>query len=217
MKSVLLIGLGKFGQSLAETLAAAGSQVMIIDTDADKITALADVVTNAVIGDPTNENVLRSAGITDYDCAIVCLTTNINANILLTIMLKELGVKKVVARAMNEGHRKVLERIGADMIVFPEQDMGEKLGYMLTKNNITDFVEFADYKIVELSVPESWIGKSLLELDLRRRYHVNVIAVSRADGSVDVSPSPDKAFTKGDRVSVIGSDSDIDKTVAQLK
>ena len=91
------------------------------------------------------------------------------------------------------------------------------MGYMLTKNNITDFVEFADYKIVELSVPESWIGKSLLELDLRRRYHVNVIAVSRADGSVDVSPSPDKAFTKGDRVSVIGSDSDIDKTVAQLK
>ncbi|MDD7675776.1 MAG: TrkA family potassium uptake protein [Eubacteriales bacterium] len=217
MKSFCVIGLGKFGQSLAETLAAAGSQVMIIDTDADKITALADVVTNAVIGDPTNENVLRSAGITDYDCAIVCLTTNINANILLTIMLKELGVKKVVARAMNEGHRKVLERIGADMIVFPEQDMGEKLGYMLTKNNITDFVEFADYKIVELSVPESWIGKSLLELDLRRRYHVNVIAVSRADGSVDVSPSPDKAFTKGDRVSVIGSDSDIDKTVAQLK
>ena len=217
MKSFCVIGLGKFGQSLAETLAAAGSQVMIIDTDADKITALADVVTNAVIGDPTNENVLRSAGITDYDCAIVCLTTNINANILLTIMLKELGVKKVVARAMNEGHRKVLERIGADMIVFPEQDMGEKLGYMLTKNNITDFVEFADYKIVELSVPESWICKSLLELDLRRRYHVNVIAVSRADGSVDVSPSPDKAFTKGDRVSVIGSDSDIDKTVAQLK
>ena len=217
MRSFCVIGLGKFGQSLAETLAAAGSQVMIIDTDADKITALADVVTNAVIGDPTNENVLRSAGITDYDCAIVCLTTNINANILLTIMLKELGVKKVVARAMNEGHRKVLERIGADMIVFPEQDMGEKLGYMLTKNNITDFVEFADYKIVELSVPESWIGKSLLELDLRRRYHVNVIAVSRADGSVDVSPSPDKAFTKGDRVSVIGSDSDIDKTVAQLK
>ena len=217
MKRFCVIGLGKFGQSLAETLAAAGSQVMIIDTDADKITALADVVTNAVIGDPTNENVLRSAGITDYDCAIVCLTTNINANILLTIMLKELGVKKVVARAMNEGHRKVLERIGADMIVFPEQDMGEKLGYMLTKNNITDFVEFADYKIVELSVPESWIGKSLLELDLRRRYHVNVIAVSRADGSVDVSPSPDKAFTKGDRVSVIGSDSDIDKTVAQLK
>ena len=217
MKSFCVIGLGKFGQSLAETLAAAGIQVMIIDTDADKITALADVVTNAVIGDPTNENVLRSAGITDYDCAIVCLTTNINANILLTIMLKELGVKKVVARAMNERHRKGLERIGADMIVFPEQDMGEKLGYMLTKNNITDFVEFADYNIVELSVPESWIGKSLLELDLRRRYHVNVIAVSRADGSVDVSPSPDKAFTKGDRVSVIGSDSDIDKTVAQLK
>ncbi len=217
MKSFCVIGLGKFGQSLAETLAAAGCQVMIIDTDSDKITALADVVTNAVIGDPTNENVLRSAGITDYDCAIVCLANNINANILLTIMLKEIGVKKVVARAMNEGHHKVLERVGADMIVFPEQDMGEKLGYMLTKNNITDFVEFADYKIVELSVPESWIGKNLVELQLRRRYKVNIIAVSYADGSVDVSPSPDKPFSKGDRVSVIGVDSDIDKIVSQLK
>ena len=203
MKSFCVIGLGKFGQSLAETLAAAGCQVMIIDTDSDKITALADVVTNAVIG--------------DYDCAIVCLANNINANILLTIMLKEIGVKKVVARAMNEGHHKVLERVGADMIVFPEQDMGEKLGYMLTKNNITDFVEFADYKIVELSVPESWIGKNLVELQLRRRYKVNIIAVSYADGSVDVSPSPDKPFSKGDRVSVIGVDSDIDKIVSQLK
>lgn len=216
MKSFCVIGLGKFGQTLAETLAAAGCQVMIIDTDSDKVTALADIVTNAVIGDPTNETVLRTAGVADYDCAIISLTTNINANILLTIMLKEIGVKKVVSRALNEGHRKVLERIGADMIVFPEQDMGEKLAYMLTKDNITDFVEFSNYKIVELTIPESWIGKNLLELELRRRYKVNVIAISRGDGSVDVSPAPDRAFEDGDRVSVIGNDDDIDKLVSQL-
>lgn len=216
MKSFCVIGLGKFGQALAETLAAAGSQVMIIDTDSDKVTAMADIVTNAVIGDPTNENVLRSAGVADYECAVVCLTTNINANILLTIMLKEIGVRKVVVRALNEGHRKVLERIGADMIVFPEQDMGEKLGYMLTKNNVTDFVEFSDYKIVEISVPRSWIGKNLLELELRRRYSVNIIAVSRADGNVEVSPDPSKEFLTGDRVSVIGTDNDIDRLMKQV-
>ncbi len=217
MKSFCVIGLGKFGQALAETLAKAGAQVMIIDTDSDKVTSLADIVTNAVIGDPTNEAVLRAAGISDYECAIICLTTNINANILLTIMLKEAGVKKVVVRALNEGHRKVLEHIGADMIVFPEQDMGEKLGYMLTKDNVTDFVEFSGYKIVEITVPGDWIGKNLVDLGLRQRYSVNVIAVSRADGSVDVSPTPTRLFVPGDRVSVIGADQDIDRLVKVVK
>jgi trk system potassium uptake protein TrkA len=217
MKSFCVIGLGKFGQSLAETLAKAGAQVMIIDTDSDKVTSLADTVTNAVIGDPTNEAVLRAAGISDYECAIICLTTNINANILLTIMLKEAGVKKVVVRALNEGHRKVLEHIGADMIVFPEQDMGEKLGYMLTKDNVTDYVEFSGCKIVEITVPEDWIGKNLIDLSLRQLYNVNVIAVSRIDGTVDVSPTPTRLFVSGDRVSVIGTDHDIDRLVKQVK
>ena len=214
MKSFCVIGLGKFGQAVAETLAAAGRQVMIIDIDSDKVTAMADMVTNAVIGDPTNETVLRAAGVADYECAIVCLNNNINASILLTIMLKEMGVKKVVARAMNDGHRKVLEHIGADQIVFPEQDTGEKLGYMLTKNNITDFVDFSDYKIVEMVVPEEWHGHSLMELGLRRRYSVNVIAVNLADGTVTVSPDPDRPFVEGDKISVIGSNKDIDKLIS---
>ena len=217
MKSFCVIGLGQFGQALAETLAAEGGQVMIMDTDSDKVTAMADMVTNAVIGDPTNESVLRAAGVADYDCAIVCITANINANILLTIMLKDIGVKKVISRACNEGHRRVLEKIGADMIIFPEQDMGEKLGYMLTKNNVTDFVEFSGYDIVEIEVPEDWIGKSLISLDLRRRCNVNLIALSLPDGTVNVSPDPPRAFVKGDRVSVIGSEKDMDRVVKLVK
>ena len=217
MKSFCVIGLGQFGQALAETLAAEGGQVMIIDTDSDKVTAMADMVTNAVIGDPTNESVLRAAGVADYDCAIVCITANINANILLTIMLKDIGVKKVVSRACNEGHKRVLEKIGADMIIFPEQDMGEKLGYMLTKNNVTDFVEFSGYDIVEIEVPEDWIGKSLISLDLRRRHNVNIIALSLPDGTVNVSPDPTRAFVKGDRVSVIGSEKDMDRVMKLVK
>ena len=118
MKSFCVIGLGSFGTAVAETLAADGKQVLVIDKDPDKITAMADVVTNAVIGDATNQQVLRSAGVQDYECVVVALAENVNDNVLLTIMLKDMGIKKVVSRAQNEGHRHVLERIGADMVIF---------------------------------------------------------------------------------------------------
>jgi len=214
MKSFCIIGLGKFGQTLAVTLAHEGHQVMVIDTDSAKVTALADIVTNAVIGDPTNEAVLRAAGVRDYGCAVVCFTQNINENILITIMLKEIGVPKVVTRALNEGHQKVLEHIGADMIVFPEQDMAEKLAYMLAKENVTDFIEFSGYEIVEMHIPDGWVGKNLVELDLRKKYKVNVIAVSGEDGkNADVTPAADRLFKSDERVTVIGNKRDIDKLV----
>ncbi len=216
MKSFCIIGLGKFGTSLALTLAAEGKQVMAIDIDADKVNSIADMVTNAVIGDPTNEAVMRSAGVADYDCAVVCMANNINASILLCIMLKELGVKKVVGRAINEGHEKVLRKVGADMIVFPEKDMGEKIGFMLSHQNVTEFIEFDGYQIIEISVPDAWVGKNLIELEIRRKYSVNVIALKSADGSVNVSPLPTRVFASGDRVSIIGEDRYIDRLTKQL-
>ena len=217
MKSFCIIGLGKFGISLAKTLADEGKQVMVIDTDADKINELADVVTQAVIGDPTNESVLRSCGLADYECAVVCMTKNINDNILLSIMLKEAGVKKIVSRAANEGHKKVLEHLGVDMIVFPEQDMGEKFGYMLSRDNVTEFIDFHGYQIVEFSTPSAWLGKNLVELELRGKYGINVLAVTDTDGNVLVSPSPTRTFQRGDSVSVIGTDKDVDKLIKQIK
>lgn len=217
MKSFCVIGLGKFGTSLALNLAEEGNQVMILDNDSDKVTALADMFTNAVIGEATNETVLRSAGVVDYECAVVCFTENINQNVLLTIMLKELGVKKVVARAANDGHRKVLEHIGVDVIVDPEKDMGEKLAFMLTKDNVTEFIEFSGYKLIEVKVPDEWIGKNLIDLDVRRKYGINVIAVTRAgDDVADVSPAPTRIFSKGEKMSVIGSDRDIEKLMKQM-
>ncbi len=216
MKSFCIIGLGKFGTALAETLARDGKQVMIIDTDADKINSMADTVTNAIIGDPTNESVLRAAGVADYDCAVICMTTNVNDNILLTIMLKELGIKKVVVRAINEGHQKVLKRIGADLIVFPEKDMGEKLAFMLGRDNVTEFIEFHGYQIVEIKVPDDWEGKNLIELEIRRKYGVTVLAINDESGNVDVSPMATRVFKKGERMSVIGTDRDIEKLTRQL-
>jgi trk system potassium uptake protein TrkA len=216
MKSFCIIGLGKFGMSLAQTLAAEGKQVMVIDIDADKVNAIADFVTSAVIGDPTNETVLRSCDVGAYECAIVCMAKDINANVLLTIMLKEQGVKKVVARAINEGHQKVLEHIGVDMIIFPEKDMGEKIGYLLSRDNVTEFIEFHGYQIVEIKVPASWVGKDLIQLEIRKKYGVNILAINDDEGNVTVSPLPTRVFCEGEKVSVIGTEKDIDKLTKQI-
>ncbi len=216
MKSFCIIGLGKFGMTLAETLAKDGKQVLVIDADESKINYLADIVTNAVIGDPTNENVLKAAGITDYDCAVICFANNVNDNVLLTIMLKELGIKKVVARALNEGHQKVLERIGVDSIVFPEKDMGEKLAYLLGRENVTEFIDFHGYQIVEIRVPHVWEGKSLIELDIRRKFGVNVLAITDRDGKVIVSPSPSRVFGADEKMSVMGTARDVERLTKQI-
>ena len=217
MKSFCVIGLGKFGTSLALSLAEEGNQVMILDSDADKVTALSDMFTNAVIGDATYEKVLRSAGVSDYECVVVSFTGNINHNILLTIMLKEMGVKNIVARASNEGHKKVLEHIGVDLIVDPEKDMGEKLAFRLTKDNVSECVEFSGYKLIEMKVPDEWKGKNLIDLDVRRKYGINVIAVTgEKDGEADVSPAPTRLFKEGEKMLVVGSDKDIEKLMKQF-
>lgn len=211
MKSFCVIGLGKFGTSLATHLAKAGHQVMIIDTDSDKVTALADIVTHPVIGDATNESVLKASGIENYDCAIVSFSKNINENVLLTIMLKELGVKKIISRYDNDGHKKVLEHIGVDMVTCPENDMGEKLAFMLARDNVTEFIEFSGYKMVEMRVPEEWIGKSIIDLNVRRKFGINIIAVSEEGKKADVFPAPTKVFCEGEKMSIIGSDKQIEK------
>lgn len=217
MKSFCIIGLGKFGTSLANALVSAGKQVMIIDNDTEKVTMVADCVTNAVIGDATNMNLLKASGVADYDCAVVCMTENISDIILVTIQLKELGVKHVIARAVNDGHKKVLEHIGADEIVYPEYDMGQRLAFRLSHSSITDFVQFKGYKVVEMVVPEAWVGKDLITLNLRKAYGVNIIAVRYIDGRIDVSPSPTRVFNSGEIVSVVGDDKDIELMTGKVK
>lgn len=216
MKSFCIIGLGKFGIALANALVDAGKQVMVIDVDTEKVTEIADNVTNAVIGDASNMNLLKASGVADYDCAVVCMTSNISDIILVTIQLKELGVKHVIARAVNEGHKKVLEHVGADEIVYPEHDMGERLAFKLSNTSIEDFVQFKGYKVVELVIPESWEGKDLITLNLRKNFGVNVIAVRYTDGRLDVSPSPTREFSAGEIVSIVGDDHDIDKLTSKV-
>ncbi len=209
MKSFCIIGLGKLGQTLAESLTADGKEVLVIDLDADKINMIADNVTNAIIGDCTNDAVLKAAGVADYECAIVCIAENINANVLLTLKLKEMGIKTVIARAINDGHRRVLEKVGADMIIFPEKDIGERLAFTLARDRVTDFMEFKGFQIAEITVPEKWIGKTVIELDIRKKFGINIIAITANDGTVTVSPSATRPFMKGDLVSIVGSDEQV--------
>lgn len=218
MKSFCVIGLGRFGQTLAVTLARNENQVMVIDINADIVNALADTVTNAVIGDPTNEAVLRASGVKNYDCAVVCLSSSINDNLLVTLSLKDLGVPMVVSRAISDQHKRILEKIGADKIIFPEQDMGEKLAYMLDKNNVMEYIEFSnDYSIVEVKVPHSWVGKSIIDLEIRKRYGVTIIAINTTGSlNMDISPLPTRIFTQNDLVTLMGENTAIDKIAKAL-
>ena len=214
MKSFCIIGLGRFGQTLAKALVRNGHEVVIVDENEESVNALADYVSDAVIGDPTNEAVLRQAGAADSDCVVIAMSNNLSDCIITTLILKDLGAKKVVVRSNSDLECRVLEKVGADMVVFPEQQMGEKLAYSLDKHNVMDHIQFSnEYSIVEASVPTEWIGRSLIELNVRREYGVNVIAVTDANGKMNISPDPKKQFEVGERVTVIGENRNIDKLV----
>lgn len=211
-RSFCIIGLGRFGQTLAVNLARTDHQVLVIDSDDNIVNAMSDIVTNAVVGDPTNEAVLHAAGVRDYDCVVIASADSINDSILITLTLKEMGIPQVVARASSDQHRRVLEKIGADMVVFPEQDMGEKLVGILDRNNVLEYIEFSDkHSIVEVALPEKWVGKSLAELDVRRQYGVTVLAVSDPDSGMNISPDPTKPFTGNETVALLGENTAIDK------
>ena len=187
--------------------------MLAIDESPERIEAIADLVDEAVVGDATNEQLLRAAGVGDYDCAMICITS-VNENLLLAIMLRELGVKWVAARAINAGHKKVLERIGVDEIVFPEQDTGERLGFLLARDRVTDFIEFAGHQIAEIHVPQKWIGRTLVDLQIRTRYGANVVAVRNAAEEVgDVTPDPMRPFAEGDLVTLFGTAASISKLI----
>lgn len=216
-KSFCIIGLGRFGQTLAINLAKTNHQVLVIDPNEDIINVMSDTVTNAVAGDPTSEAVLRAADVDEYDCVVVAFAENTNNSILTTLTLKDLGVKQVVARAGSEQHGRVLEKVGADMVIFPERDMGEKLVNILDRNNVMEYIEFSDtHSIVEIAVPEAWIGKSLIELDVRRKYGITVLAVGSYSTALhtqtmDLSPDPSKPFSGSETVALLGENEAIDK------
>ena len=166
-------------------------------------------MTHAVTGDGRNIEVLRALGVRNFDCVVVAMGSDVGNSALITLNLKELGVKEVICKAQSHVHSRVLEKIGADRVVFPEYEMGAKLAQGLSSSNVLNFIELSeDYGILELSAPQSWQGKSLRELDVRNRHHVNVIAI-RKNGELNVAPSPDRPLESGDQVVALGRYEDI--------
>lgn len=210
MKSYVVIGLGRFGTAVATELCALGSEVLAIDEDQSHIQAIADHVTHAVAADARDPAVLRTLGVKDFDCAVVAVGGDIGGSALITLSLKELGVPEVVCKAQSHVHRKVLEKIGADRVVFPEYEMGVKLAQGLTRSNVLNFIELSeDYGIVEAPVPRIWQGKTLQEANVRGRFRVNVIAVrDNTSGEMRVSPGGDYVMRSTDTLVLLGEDKD---------
>ena len=207
-----VIGIGRFGASVATTLYEMGHDVLALDASEEKIEGIVDKVTHGVVIDSTSEAALRSLGITNFDVVIVSIGQDIQASIFTTLVLKELGVNYIVAKARTSLHGKVLQKIGADRIVYPERDMGIRVANNLVATNVLDFIELSpDYSIVEIIVPKEMQGKSLRELDLRAKYGVNVLAIRRADAQILVTPAASDRLQPDDLLIVIGGNKDIQK------
>lgn len=211
MKQFVVIGLGRFGVSLAKALYNLGYDVLGIDNDEEIVQSMADSITHVVQADATDENTLKALGVRNFDVGIVSIGQDIQASILVTLILKELGLKYVVAKAQNDLHGKVLYKIGADRVVFPERDMGIRVAHNLVSSNVLDYVELSsNYSIVEIEAVPKWYGKTLGELDMRVKHGLNVMAIKRKD-SVVISPSADDIILEKDVLVVIGENKDIEK------
>lgn len=211
MKSVLLIGLGRFGQHVAAKLNELNHQVMAVDKDEARINAVLPFVTNAQIGDSTNEGFLRDLGVRNYDVCVVAIGDSFLNSLETTSLLKELGAKFVVARATRDVHAKFLLRNGADEIVYPERQMAHWLAVRYTADHISDYVELdEDHAIFEVEVPKNWIGKTVGELDIRKKYNMNILGTKKNE-KMDLSVSPATVLTSDIKLMVLGDFKDLQK------
>lgn len=210
-KEFVVIGLGRFGGSICRALAEQGMEVMAIDVDEDRVNEFASIASHAVVADTTDESVLKSLGIRNFDHVVVAIGDDIQSSILTTLILKEVGVQQVTAKAQNDYHEKVLRKIGADQVVHPERDMGKRIANNMISNNVLDYLELSDeHSIVEIVANELLAGNSIIDLDIRARYGINIVAIKRGR-EVIVSPDPAEPIQKGDLLIVIGADSDISR------
>lgn len=209
MTQFVVIGLGRFGRSVALTLADLGMEVLAIDTNPEAVKTLEGIVSGAVVADSTGTDVLHSLGVQNFDCVVNCIGNDLQASILTTLICKDLGVKYVVAKAKNEQNRKVQEKIGADMVIFPEVYMGRKVANMLTNPSMNEIMNLTDnFKIVEIPLPDDWQEKTIVDIDVRKKHKVSIIFVKREDKVIN--PEADTVFQKGDILIVAGESSKLE-------
>lgn len=229
MRQFAVIGIGRFGYSVAKTLTEEGCQVLAIDKDHERVQDISDFVTQSVNLDATDEKSLRAVGIADVDVCVLSIGQNKEASIMITLLLKEMGVKEVVCKAISSMHGKVLQKIGADRVVFPELDMGERVARLLAHPNILDNLELSkDYGIFEIVAPREFVGKTLSELNIRANFGLNVIAIREyvpsneskkfhPNKKINISPLADDIISQDSVMVVVGSNDGVERFRKKIK
>lgn len=204
MKSYVVVGLGRFGTEAAKRLCELGCEVLVIDRNSDLIQQISGDVTQAVVGDARDKEVLKALGVQDFECAIVAIGNSLGDSVLATLNLKELGVPYVVSKAYDETHRQVLQKLGANKVIIPEQEQASRLARNLSSPNVLDYIELSDeFGIIEVPAPTGWLGKSLKDLNVRAKLGVNIIAVKQGK-RINVSPGADYEIVPGDVMVILG-------------
>lgn len=204
MKSYVVVGLGRFGTEVAIRLCELGCEVLAMDHNSELVQQISNDVTQAVVGDARDKEVLKALGVSDFDCAVVAIGTNLGDSVLATMNLKELGVPYVVCKAHDETHRQVLMKLGANKVVIPEQEQANRLARNMSSPNVLDYIELSDeYGIIEVPAPAPWVGKSLKSLNIRAKLGVNIIAIKQGK-RINVSPGADYEILPGDVMVVLG-------------
>ena len=211
MKSYIVVGLGRFGSEVARRLCALGCEVLAMDIHNELVQQISSEVTHAVVGDARDKDVLRSLGVRNLDCAVVAIGDSLSDSVLATMNLKELGLPYIVCKAHDETHRKVLEKLGVDRVVIPEQEYAQRLARTLNSHNVLDYIELSeDFGILDVPAPAAWQGKTLRELNIRAKLGVNIIAVENGS-KTNVSPAADYAIQSGDTLVVLGDNVSLEK------
>ncbi|KIL36096.1 potassium uptake system protein [Cohnella kolymensis] len=210
-KQFAVIGLGRFGSSVAKYLSEMGYEVLAVDDNSQRVQDVAHAVTHAVIADSTDEEAMSALGIRNFDVVVVAIGQDIQSSILTTLILKDLGVPSIIVKAQNELHGKVLSKIGADKVIYPERDMGLRVAHHLISPNILEHIELSpDYSIVEMKVPSAMVGKNLIQLDIRQKYECNVLAVKK-NNDMDITPAPNVPLQPDDVLVIVGRNGQLTK------
>ena len=216
MKSVLLIGLGRFGRHMAAKLQELHHEVLAVDKNEERVNDALDLVTHAQIGDSTSEAFIASLGVRNFDMCVVCIGTNFQSSLEITSLLKELGANYVISKATRDVQAKFLLRNGADEVIYPERDIAERLAVRVSANHVFDYIEMGDYGIYEIPPRDEWLGKSIKDVNFRVKYHVSIIG-TKENGETNLLPSADHIFKKEEHLMIIGKKKDVDALLKNMK
>jgi trk system potassium uptake protein TrkA len=217
MKSVLIIGMGKFGHHLCDNLIELGNDVMIVDREEEKVSDLIYKVTNVQIGDCTSPQVVKSLGVSNFDIVFVCIGTNFQSSLEITSLVKEMGAKFVISKANRDVHAKFLLRNGADEVIYPDRDIAEKLAKRCSANHVFDYIELDDeYSIYEIPPLDGWLGHSIQELNIRKQYGISILGIKKGE-EMNILPSIDYVFTKDEHLMVLGSQKDVEAVLKKIR